>query len=329
MKCVRRIQKTVPPYGSLKLPKCSVDVLIKPASPQDFPNMDAAIGSIYLRSDSLENSHKLLSAFDIILERDTLSIPPEPLPGHLCVLEIPIKYDVESSSTADHSVEIQSLESCLLKVTTDSGAITTKSVKGDLVELITNSGTVDCGKSIQGNINICTNSGDIQGKRFQGTGLKMETVTGNITTESVYSDVSSIKSVSGNVNLKNLHRDCSVIISGDGNLTISGMDGNLQAQLGKGRHEIQISRLKDLSTVKLNDGGCLKLKIPEPCPFSLRIRVPHIKIPESLERCSTMDGETWRYGDYAESIEIVCEDDRSEVIVEHQDWFASLGLSFK
>ena len=92
VKCVRRIQKTVPPYGSLKLPKCSVDVLIKPASPQDFPNMDAAIGSIYLRSDSLENSHKLLSAFDIILERDTLSIPPEPLPGHLCVLEIPIKY---------------------------------------------------------------------------------------------------------------------------------------------------------------------------------------------------------------------------------------------
>lgn len=70
-----------------------------------------------------------------------------------------ILLDVESSSTADHSVEIQSLESCLLKVTTDSGAITTKSVKGDLVELITNSGTVDCGKSIQGNINICTNSG--------------------------------------------------------------------------------------------------------------------------------------------------------------------------
>lgn len=203
----------------------------------------------------------------------------------------------------------------------------------------------------------CRHLKDIHGHKFQGPSLRMATATGNIGAESVYSDESFFVTATGNVTLKNLHRKSNVKITGSGNLTIckssrshditntqftilfsvpAGMDGTLDAQLGKGRHQIQISQLSDNSVIKVV-GGSLTLRVPEQCPFGIRIKALSIlSLPERMAALgvSSIDPHTEsRHFEYQTSrgtavIDVEVSKD-GQVMVEHQDWISSLGLGWK
>ena len=117
-------------------------------------------------------------------------------------------------------------------------------------------------------------------------------------------------------------------------LSIAGMDGSLDALLGNGRHEIQISQLQANSTIRIGNGS-LTLKVPEKCPFGLRISALSIVLPASMT-CNgnhvKSEGENsscFEYQADAQDVPVIhIVGNKSCIVVENQDWFASLGLKF-
>ena len=109
------------------------------------------------------------------------------------------------------------------------------------------------------------------------------------------------------------------------------MDGSLDAQLGQGRHQIQISMLQENSSVRIVHGS-LKLKVPEDCPFGIRVSARSIVTPEKMPNgrlVSTDESSIFEYrseegADARPIIEI--EAKNGQVAIEYQDWFASLQL---
>jgi len=315
-------------YGRLFLDNSPVDLTIKPINLDVYPNMDVATSSFF----SEDSSEKEFPIFSQTAEELSLlsSKVYEPL-KNLCVVEIPLKYEVcVKDSLGMNDIHVQSLESSSIEVVTQSGNITSKSLKGDVIQLTSQSGNINCQGVTQGNITFQSESGDIHGHRFQGPNLEIKTATGNISTESIYSDVSRFSSQKGNINLKNLHRQCYVTISDNGNLTISGMDGSLDAVLGDGVHQIQISQLQGLSSIKLENGQ-LTLKIPEQCPFGIRIRAKSLTLPEVMKEVATKHNDEYTVLEYnqEQSSTIDINAENSQVVVQFEDWLASLGFNWK
>lgn len=160
--------------------------------------------------------------------------------------------------------------------------------------------------------------------------------------------------MSGDILLKNLHMKSHVKITGSGNLTVcntyqnltifkqftlpfvfaAGMDGSLHAQLGPGSHEIQISQLKENSYVQVVN-GTLVLKVPDPCPFGIRVNAQSIHATEKMLQtaagCRGGDPEGSERFEYRTStsdpiIEIDARKSRVQIV--NEDWFSSLKLGF-
>lgn len=84
---VSRVEKEVKPYGYLELQNLDLDLVIKPASPDAFPNMDRAICSFLSKTD---NTSPEFAYFD-----GMLTIRPQKsykTSEHECRVEVPIKY---------------------------------------------------------------------------------------------------------------------------------------------------------------------------------------------------------------------------------------------
>lgn len=109
------------------------------------------------------------------------------------------------------------------------------------------------------------------------------------------------------------------------------MDGSLNAQLGKGHHQIQISRLDSDSMVQVVHGS-LVLRIPEECTFGIRIHARSITLPERMAGVMIDPHTQAQRFEYPprSSTESIIEIDatNSQVVVEHQDWMSSLGLGW-
>ncbi|KAI9555603.1 hypothetical protein GHT06_018118 [Daphnia sinensis] len=328
IKLVKTVEKTVNPYGYLELNNLDLDVSIKPTCPNTFPDMNKVICSFYSKTEQI--APELIHQDEkISLQSNKVYHPKE----SYCSISIPIKYHVDSANILGHNnVHVESMESASVRITTGSGDITTNSLKGDFISLLTQTGNVKCSGLSQGRITIHSGSGDIHGHKFQGPALVVATNSGNVTAESVYSDESRFVSATGNITLKNLHRKCNVKITSTGNLTASGMDGSLDAQLGQGQHQIQISQLQENSSIRVIHGS-LTLKVPVDCPFGIRVTAGSIVVtPEKMkgnvatnDECSLFEYQTDEEGQPI--IEI--EGKNSSVVIENQDWYTSLGLELQ
>ena len=113
------------------------------------------------------------------------------------------------------------------------------------------------------------------------------------------------------------------------------MDGSLEAQLGKGHHQIQISQLSDNSVVKVVRGS-LTLRIPDGCTFGIRARASSISLSErvaALAGVSSIDPQAdsqhfeYQTSDGSAIIDIEA-DNGGQVTIELQDWISSLGLKW-
>jgi len=314
-------------FGCFYLNTLFVDLAIKPIDLEQYPNMDIATCS-YLSTSLGENGFPVLSETDgkLCLISDKVYEPST----SQCAVEIPLKYDVHlQDPNGKNDINIRSMESTLIDILTGSGNISSKSLKGDVIDLKSQSGNINCQGVTQGKISFQSESGDIHGHRFQGPYLEIKTATGSISTESVYSDVSSFSSHDGNINLKNLHRQSKVEISGKGNLVISGMDGSLDAILGNGTHQIQISQLHDASSLKVKNGTLL-LRIPEKCPFGIRIRAKSLTVPEVMKKLMKDENGCMNF-EYMQEQQLILDIDATDscVEVQFQDWLASLGFNFR
>lgn len=171
-----RTERTVPPYGYLELRNVDLDVFIKPACPNQYPDMNRAIYSFYSTAGS--TSPQLIQTNEkLSLKTDIPYSPKE----NYCCFEIPIKYgmnspnvfsfmdqnikiflfsDIDSANIeGQNSVQVESFESGSIRVSTGSGNITTKSIKGDFISLLSQSGHVTCTGISQGRITIQSGSG--------------------------------------------------------------------------------------------------------------------------------------------------------------------------
>ena len=89
MKCSFKSARDVNPYGSFQLHKSNVDLIIQPASPNDFPDMNKAILSVY----SKESTQHFPCEFLYNDSSLTVDLKEAALPGqNVCLIEIPIKY---------------------------------------------------------------------------------------------------------------------------------------------------------------------------------------------------------------------------------------------
>jgi len=111
---------------------------------------------------------------------------------------------------------------------------------------------------------------------------------------------------------------------------LAGMDGSLDAVLGDGVHQIQISQLQGLSSIKLENGQ-LTLKIPEQCPFGIRIRAKSLTLPEVMKEVATKHNDEYTVLEYnqEQSSTIDINAENSQVVVQFEDWLASLGFNWK
>lgn len=114
------------------------------------------------------------------------------------------------------------------------------------------------------------------------------------------------------------------------------MDGSLDAQLGIGRHHIQISQLSDSSSIRVVLGS-LTLQVPNPCPFGIRIRAQTITLPDTMAKGAASNFQTqqpqlFEYNLIDENVTkpvgplIEIEAEKGQVTVEHSSWISSLGL---
>ena len=86
---VNRIEHSVQPYGYLELSNADIDLCIKPANPDQFPDMTRAV--IKFSSNDLEENK-----IPVLVQTGnklTLDMPKSYKPNYSsCILEIPIKY---------------------------------------------------------------------------------------------------------------------------------------------------------------------------------------------------------------------------------------------
>ena len=90
-KCIKQIEKTVNPYGSFELCNARIDLVVKPASPEDFPDMDTAICSWHSTVNYTSQEREKL---ELIIDDGKLTFDPvnEARGEKYCRVEIPIKY---------------------------------------------------------------------------------------------------------------------------------------------------------------------------------------------------------------------------------------------
>lgn len=109
------------------------------------------------------------------------------------------------------------------------------------------------------------------------------------------------------------------------------MDGSLDAQLGQGQHQIQISQLQENSSIRVVHGS-LTLKVPVDCPFGIRIIAQSITVSSEKMKMGNIvtkdDCSLFEYQTDAEGQPIIeIDGQNSSVVIENQDWYTSLGLS--
>ncbi len=87
-KLVSHVEKKVKSYGYLELSNLDLDVKIKPACPNLYPNMDRAICKFYSKTEQLPPPQFTKVEEKLSLQVDKAYPPKE----SYCGLEIPIKY---------------------------------------------------------------------------------------------------------------------------------------------------------------------------------------------------------------------------------------------
>ena len=108
------------------------------------------------------------------------------------------------------------------------------------------------------------------------------------------------------------------------------MDGSLDATLGSGTHQIQISQLHESSSLKV-ENGVLILKIPEQCVFGIHIRAKSLAVPEVMKKFTKEGDNGCTDLEYnpEQSLMLDIDATNSHVEVQFADWLASLGFSWK
>lgn len=164
---------------------------------------------------------------------------PEPV---WCLLEIPVKADLELTLTDKSDADIENLYCDDLKV---SGRhVRTHNLNTKNVDIITNNGGIDCQGILLGqHIDLKAKNGNVNLNKIQGEKLIVQHSDGMISTSAIYSTFSTFACHNSVLNLKNIHKLCHINGTGAGELNMNGFYGTLLADLEDYKLNLQLSEL--------------------------------------------------------------------------------------
>jgi len=334
---------SVPSFGGSVAVKSPIDVWVIPTEHFENPNLDSAAVKLYSKNGhaALIQPSDLEGRTQISSNQQGACLNIDGKPGSnpandALVVEVPVVHNVSVTSIDGADVEVSDfMESDFCQVIADTGNVQAHKIKAESLNITTNSGEIFCSGAIQGAVKISSATGNvIADQRFTGPSLDISTDSGDIRVASSYSDQSKFVTNKGNINLRNIHNESYIASYESGDVKVKGIDGSTNVFVKNGDLEIHISKIKHESRILVEEGD-ITIKMIDTHPVKLTVDANHI-IPDTkfakhgkLEQ--RKDGPTTMHYSasihpnvFSPALTVIAEN--GNVILESQDWAASLGL---
>jgi len=326
----------VPSFGGVLWVNSNMKVSVKPVNTFEDLHMDKASVKVYGINKELKEKYNLevkqeghkLSVNAASKDLDNVDIN--------CVIEVPLVHNVNVVGTGSAKVKCADMaESNYCHVTSDSGDINVDRVKTANLIVQSEDGDVYCNGAIQGSISIVTGQGSVvNDKRFLGPSLDITTDGGDIRVASCYSEQSKFSTNTGNLFLRNLHNESYVAVYEKGNVTMQGVDGSTNVFVKEGDVDIQVSKVGHESRIHVEEGD-ITVKLTDTYPLKVCVTANEIILDTKFSQYGQIDEKKFDDGykhylgsiqpeKFSPTLQIMAENGR--VIVESQDWAASLGF---
>jgi len=327
----------VPSLGGTLSVRTPLDVKVMSLTPHEHPNMDRCIVKVLAPFTSAPECDTSVNQDGDMLKVVSKAESPEKNKGVATVITMPMTHniDVDTSESTSASIEAENfIESDFCNLTSKAGGITAAGIKSDKISLASVSGDIECSGLVQGDISIKTEGGNVIGnRRFTGPSLNVTTDSGDIRVASSYADQSKFSSNTGSMNLRNLHNENYIAVYEQGDVNAHGIDGSANVFVKKGDVDVHISRLLAESRIHVEKGD-IRVRINDAHPLKINIDANDVIPDAKFQAIGTMEARPAGPGKhfacsiqpdkFSPSLVVVAED--GNVILESQDWAASLGL---
>jgi len=340
---VSQLKFKVPTFDGVLHLATPTNVKLKPTGALDYPNLDEASVKLLTRGDT----EKVGVTITPVQESNRLHIDAKynesvrewdkQKDDYLTDIEIPMVHNIDVQASEEANVDIKDfMESKFINVSTEQGRITANKLKTENLNLRTDTGDIICQGQLHGNIKITTGRGTIVAeKRFVGPNVEVETETGDIRIASSYCDQAKFCTNRGNMHLRNIHNESYIAIYEQGDLKIQGIDGSTNIFVKQGDVDAQVSRVSHESRIHVEDGD-VHLKLNENYPLKIDILANEV-VPDAkfqglgqVEKSGNGEEQMAHYfaaiepNKFSPTLVVVAEN--GTVVLDSQDWAASLGL---
>eukprot|EP00096_Caligus_rogercresseyi_P010476 TRINITY_DN3829_c0_g1_i1.p1 TRINITY_DN3829_c0_g1~~TRINITY_DN3829_c0_g1_i1.p1 ORF type:complete len:384 (+),score=121.47 TRINITY_DN3829_c0_g1_i1:276-1427(+) len=329
----------VPTFGGSLWVSSPTDVKITSLTPHEYPNLDLAIIKVSGSGENLKEKAEFASKMEgkkLKLYCNTKAPITPDTSSIQALVSVPVVHNVFAEVEFQGRLEVSDLmESDFCHLKGVDGDITVSRVKtNSLTVQSSGRGDIHCSGAIQGNIKITSSGsgGVVCDKRFAGPSLDIVTDTGDIRVAACYSETSKFSTNYGSMNLRNIHNESYIAIYQEGNLKIQGVDGSTNIFVKKGDIDCHMSIVRHESRIHAEDGD-INVKVPDNYPLKISVNavevIPDINFSVHGKVTPKDDGYVNYYATihpnkFSPTLEIIAENGR--VILESQDWAASLGL---
>ncbi|KAK7102419.1 protein FAM185A-like [Littorina saxatilis] len=328
-------------FGTLHMHNVPFDVHIQPLNPVDYPDHNKSIVKVFYNGASSHGTQESpvgrklselgkLCDMKVKAEDDggkvsvTCDVPSGVQLPLLCVIKVPVKFDVDFKGSHDGSVTIGSLDCGSIKVHMERGDCHLSSIRTTSITIECDEGNISSNKQLLGAIHLqCGKNGSITGERFQGGSIQCTTEAGDIDVKTIYAEKTTCSSHSGNVHVRDCHGDVTVKTS-DGNLTVDSLDGKLSAELENGSADVFVTRQEGVTIATRQGDVMLRFAEDNSCSLDLEAKV--IEKDESLKVVLDKQGKGFIKSETDTVVKASAP--QGKISLRVQDWLSSIKLQF-
>ncbi|XP_038121456.1 uncharacterized protein LOC6045695 [Culex quinquefasciatus] len=323
---VKQTLKQVDPYSRIRI-QCRCNLRIVPADLLDNP--DSNVLKVTLSSDDY-NVDVQVSGKEVTIDGDGSGVEGDPDPE--CLLEVPIKSDLEVTNGG--STSIKDLYSDEIRVRSD-GDIVTKSLRCTVIDLASADGNISCGgTTLAQTVRVaCIGKGNILLDKLQGGEVDAESNEGSIRVNSSYTNSSSFRTTRGDLTLNNIHKLCRVFSGGAGKLAMNGFYGTLQADVASREVDLQLSELVGASSISATSAELVRLSISDTVHDSteIAIKCDQLEVDPNMaggKAPSQEDGMSV-LGDSSRENKLNVDAGAGRVVLKKMSWADTFGFNLK
>lgn len=340
------------PFGTLNI-DTPFHVVIKPLNPEKYPEMNRAFVRLFApgseEDEGQENSTLShwsdLYTMETSFVKDQLTLTgkiPKAIfgdcsPQITCLVEIPIKFNVNVKVEGQANVSLSDMESDDIFIRCQHGNCQLKNVKSGKIDVYCETGSLESSGFLQGNIRLgCGNDGMIKAQRLQGQNISCRTVSGNMDIADIYAKETMITASEKTIlNLGSCHGKALININ-SGNINIKSVEGNLEAITQMGEVHVALTNTKKKVYV-CSKRGDVSIGLPKPADMDLDLLAAGIQLTKDFTYLVKSLVETT---DQAQLLLMALEETVGEkggskvtgdakvgiLTIKYQDWLSSIGL---